>query len=196
MDLEHVLERDWRSYRQQQVQRLANPSPPVPLPPDVAEFIEPFEDDPGAPFDRWPGLAPALEPADDADPDDVARRVLARLAAESPDSVSDCHLALVSAAHSADVPAAIGWQAEAPLPLLCALLRSWEARFGALLFAILGSTAYVSVACPPHTQEQALHIALEHVLTTADNVIKDPPTPYPEYAESLIDNALWSFWWD
>ncbi|MFE6805379.1 hypothetical protein [Streptomyces sp. NPDC057696] len=40
----------------------------------------------------------------------------------------------------------------------------------------------------------ALHITLEHVLTTADNVIKDPPKPHPDYA-SLIDNNLSSFWW-
>ncbi|TGA90938.1 DUF4253 domain-containing protein [Streptomyces sp. MZ04] len=179
---------------------MTHPPPPIPLPPEVAEFIEPFEDDPGAPFDHWPGLAPAPVPADeelaDDDPDDVAQRILSRLVTDRSYDVSDCHLALVAADRSADIPAAIGWKAEAPLPLLCALLRSWEERFATRAIAVLGNTVYVSVARPPRTEAQALHIALEHVLTTADNVIKDPPTPYPAYAESLIDNGLWSFWWD
>ncbi|MFD7169707.1 DUF4253 domain-containing protein [Streptomyces violascens] len=195
VDLERVLERDWHVYREQQLERLAAPPVAAPLPPEVAEFIEPFEDDPGAPFDRWPGLAPAADRAVD-DPDKVARRVFAQWAADNPDQVSRCHLALVAADRSADIPAVMGWDADAPLALLCSLLRSWEDRFGARVLAAVGSTVHVSVAHPPRTGEQALHIALEHVLTTADNVIKDPPTPYPDYAASLIDNNLWSFWWD
>ncbi|MCL7424752.1 hypothetical protein [Streptomyces sp. YS415] len=34
--------------------------------------------------------------------------------------------------------ASIGWSARAPLPLLCALLRSWEDRFGAQTVAVFG----------------------------------------------------------
>ncbi|WP_246260550.1 DUF4253 domain-containing protein [Streptomyces typhae] len=195
VDLERELEQGWHAYRERQLERLAAPPTPLQLPPEVAEFIEPFEDDPGAPFDRWPGLAPASAPAS-GDPDEAARSALTHLAAGNPNLLSGCHLALVTAARSADIPAGIGWAADAPLPLLCSLLRSWEDRFGARVIAVIGATVHVSVASPPRTHEHALHVTLEHVLTTADNVIKDPPTPYPDYAASLIDSNLWSFWWD
>ncbi|MFI6053436.1 hypothetical protein ACIBCO_25545 [Streptomyces violascens] len=127
MDLERVLEQDWRVYREQQLKWLAAPSVAVPLPREVAEFIGPFDDDPGAPFDRWPGLAPGADRAVD-DPDAVARRVFAQWAADHPYPVSGCHLALVAANRSADVPAAMGWDADAPLALLCSLLRSGSLR--------------------------------------------------------------------
>jgi hypothetical protein len=58
-----------------------------------------------------------------------------------------------------------------------------------------GSSIFVSVARPPRTLEHAAHIALEHVLTGADN-INDGTTPFPRYAASLIDAHLWHFWWD
>lgn len=195
VDLEHVLEQAWLLYREAQLAWLAAPPMEASVPPEVARFIEPFEDDPGAPFDEWPGLAPAAEQTADH-PDEVARRVFAHWMADNPYPVEHCHLALVAAARSADIPAVLGWDADAPIPLLCALLRSWEDRFGARVIAVVGSTVHVSVAHPPRTEEQALHLALEHVLTTADSVIKDPPVPYEDYAASLIGNHLWSFWWD
>ncbi|GAA2501196.1 hypothetical protein GCM10010276_49550 [Streptomyces longisporus] len=39
-------------------------------------------------------------------------------------------------------------------------------------------------------------LALEHVLSTADNIVDDPPTPFPEYAAELIGRTEWRFWWD
>jgi len=53
----------------------------------------------------------------------------------------------------------------------------------------------VSVARPPRTAAHAAHVALEHVLTGADNVNEDRPA-FPDYAASLIGARLWSFWWD
>lgn len=105
------------------------------------------------------------------------------------------HLALVPATRPADIPAVMGWQAEAPLPLLCALLRSWEDRFGAQVVAFDGATMHVSVARPPRDADHATHLALEHVLTGADN-INDGTVPYSDYAASLVNSPLWSFWWD
>ncbi|MDH6584826.1 hypothetical protein M2164_005398 [Streptomyces sp. SAI-208] len=31
---------------------------------------------------------------------------------------------------------------------------------------------------------------------TADNIVDDPPTPFPEYARELVGRTEWSFWWD
>ncbi|MEU2427507.1 DUF4253 domain-containing protein [Streptomyces sp. NPDC007851] len=83
---------------------------------------------------------------------------------------------LVPAHRGSDALALIGWSAEAPLPLLCALLRSWEDRFGAQAVAVSGSELHVSVARPPAQTEHANLLALEHVLSTADNIVDDPPT--------------------
>ncbi|WP_346341896.1 DUF4253 domain-containing protein [Streptomyces sp. SID2563] len=103
---------------------------------------------------------------------------------------------LVLARRSSDALASIGWSAEAPLPLLCALLRSWEDRFGARVVAVSGSELHVSVARPPVEAEHANLLALEHVLSTASNIVDDPPTPFPEYAMDLRGRTSWSFWWD
>ncbi|WP_405976680.1 DUF4253 domain-containing protein [Streptomyces sp. NBC_00988] len=100
------------------------------------------------------------------------------------------------ARRSADVPAIVGWAAEAPLPLLCALLRSWEERFGARVVSGFGGALTVSVARPPLDVPHAEQLALEHVLSTADNIVDDPPTPFPEYANRLVGRRQWRFWWD
>jgi hypothetical protein len=96
----------------------------------------------------------------------------------------------------ADLPAVLEWSSEAPVPLLCALLRSWEERFGAQVVAACGSGLYVSVARPPRDMQDAELLALEHVLSTADSIVDDPPTPFPEYAAGLVGQSYWWFWWD
>lgn len=188
-DLNAVLEAGWRSYRDFQLRQRAAPREPGYVP----EGVEPYEDDPGAPFDSWPGLAPGVPSRPGADPDVAARAVVTRLAADP--HPWPLHLALVPAARSADIPAVMGWQADAPLSRLCALLRSWEDRFGARVVAFEGDMILVSVARPPTDADHATHLALEHVLTGADN-INDGTLPYPDLAASLIDCPLWSFWWD
>ncbi|MFF8990376.1 DUF4253 domain-containing protein [Streptomyces sp. NPDC014983] len=190
LDLHDVLERDWHSYRASQLRRLAAPREPEDLPEDV----EPWDEDPGAPFDRWPGLAAGITALAGADPDAAARAAVSRLMT-GPYPLPKPHLALVPATRSADVPAVMGWHAEAPLPLLCALLRSWEDRFGARVVAFDGAMIHVSVARPPRDADHAAHVALEHVLTGADNV-NDGTVPYPDHAASLVGSPLWSFWWD
>ncbi|MFF7339736.1 DUF4253 domain-containing protein [Streptomyces sp. NPDC008163] len=49
---------------------------------------------------------------------------------------------------------------------------------------------------PPAEAEHANLLALEHVLSTANNIVDDPPTPFPEYAMDLVGRNRWSFWWD
>lgn len=91
-----------------------------------------------------------------------------------PLGLDECRLFLVPATRSSNAMALLGWSAEAPLPLLCALLRSWEDRFGAQAVAVLGNELHVSVARPPAKAEHAQLLALEHVLSTAANIVDDP----------------------
>lgn len=190
VDLPTRLERDWRAYRVDQLKRQAAPFDWS----DAPEGVEPWPEDPGAPFDQWPGLASGTPAAAGPDPDEVARAVVTRLVS-GPGPMCDPHLALVPGVRSADIPVLIGWWAEAELDLLCAQLRSWEERFGARVVAFDKDWIHISVARPPKTGDEATHLALEHVLTGADN-LNDGTLPYSDYAASLIDCHLWSFWWD
>jgi hypothetical protein len=67
-------------------------------------------------------------------------------------------------------------------------------RFGARVVAFHGAWIYVSVARPPRAAAHATHVALEHILTGADNL--NDGSPFADYAASLVDARLWSFWWD
>ncbi|MER6075249.1 DUF4253 domain-containing protein [Streptomyces sp. NPDC001817] len=67
--------------------------------------------------------------------------------------LDECRLVLVPARRGIDALALIGWSADAHPPLLCALLRSWEARFGAQLVALFDRELHVSVARPPAEAE-------------------------------------------
>ncbi|MFJ6529667.1 DUF4253 domain-containing protein [Streptomyces longwoodensis] len=69
-------------------------------------------------------------------------------------------------------------------------LRRVPAQEAALL------DGHVSVARPPAGAEHANLLALEHVLSTANNIVDDPPTPFPEYAMDLAGRTRWSFRWD
>jgi hypothetical protein len=104
--LEAELEASWRSYRELQ---LSGQLMPANLPADV----EPWEPDPGPPYEQWPGLAPAVGTADTIDPDEVPRLVLADLLA-GPRGLGEPYLVLVPAARSADIPAVMGWDADVP----------------------------------------------------------------------------------
>lgn len=190
--LEEVLAADFIEYRRRRLPFWTDPTPaPVP------EGVEPWPHDPGPPFEQWPGLTPAM-PVTSAGPtpEEAASSLLAGLIETCEFGLDECCLVLVPAHRSSDALALIGWSAEAPLPLLCALLRSWEDRFGAQVVAVFGSELHVSVARPLVEAEHASRLALEHVLSTADNIVDDPPTPFPEYATDLVGRTSWSFWWD
>jgi hypothetical protein len=190
--LEEVLAADFAAYRRRRLPCWTDPTP-APAP----QGIEPWPHDPGPPFEQWPGLAPQM-PAAPADPtpEAAAASLVAWFSETGQFGLDECQLVLVPARRGSDALASIGWSAEAPLPLLCALLRSWEDRFGAQVVAVFGSELHVSVARPPVDAEHANLLALEHVLSTATNIVDDPPTPFPEYAMDLVGRTRWSFWWD
>jgi uncharacterized protein DUF4253 len=190
VDVETSLIESWSSYQQSRSLR-----PPHPAVDEVwPEHAAPALADPGPPFTRWPGLAEASGPHPGPSPDAVARAAVGQMLHYFTTRFI-AHLALVRAGRSADVPALAGWEADAPAVELSALLRTWEDRFGARVIGFEGSSVFVSVASPPLSSRHAAHVALEHVLTGASN-LHDGTFPFPDYAEALRGERLWSFWWD
>ncbi|MFG3491812.1 DUF4253 domain-containing protein [Streptomyces sp. NPDC047972] len=146
----------------------------------------------------WPGSAPAQRC--EADPDEAAAAV-AELLTEPGFWLEDARPALVPARRSADVPAVIGWTGplnhENDVARLCAVLRSWEDRFGARVVALTFDQLVVSVAAPPVTREDAEAVAAEHFAFCPDTIQQGGHTNLRDYArEALLDSPVWTFWWD
>ncbi|MFJ5310012.1 DUF4253 domain-containing protein [Streptomyces sp. NPDC088350] len=159
---------------------------------DADEVLEEFWEEYTEEGDEWPGLAEPLTLA--ADPDERAAEVADSLADGRPGFKAP-HLALVPARRSADIPAAIGWMGPAnqedDTARLCAVLRSWEDRFGVRLVALGHDWLTVSVAAPPADLDEAGEVAAEHFAFCPDD-IGDLET----YAQKLIGQPTWHFWWD
>ncbi|MEU2956061.1 DUF4253 domain-containing protein [Streptomyces xanthochromogenes] len=140
----------------------------------------------------WPGLAEGPEPRED--PECSAAEVAAAATCEG--HLKGARAALVPARRSADVPAALGWHGpenhEHDVARLCAVLRSWEDRFGARVVGLSPTSLTVSVAAPPTDEDEALVLAAEHFAFCPDGV----ETDLAQYAESLRGGASWTFWWD
>jgi len=146
----------------------------------------------------WPGLAPAGAP--DADPDTRAAEVTDVLVGGA-SPLKEPRLALVPARRSADIPAAVGWCGPVNLTddvaLLCAVLRSWEDRFGVRVVALSFDQLVVSVAAPPRTLAEAEAIAAEHYAFCPDNITQSSHASLRSYAESEVLGAhSWSFCWN
>ncbi|MFD5714082.1 DUF4253 domain-containing protein [Streptomyces pharetrae] len=145
---------------------------------------------------EWPGLAPAG--ALTLAPDVAAARLADALSDGSPDWPRMPHLALVPARRSADVPAAIGWTGplnhDNDVARPCAVLRSWEDRFGIRVVALGFDTLTVSVAAPPVTESDAQALAAEHFAFCPDNFSHSRGVG--AYAKDLVGARSWVFWWD
>ncbi|MEW2257541.1 DUF4253 domain-containing protein [Streptomyces sp. NPDC047869] len=156
---------------------------------ELAALLEPF----GA---AWPGLAPAGVLS--ADPGTRAAQVADSLAEGT--WLKDTRLALVPARRSADIPAAIGWAGplnhENDVARLCAVLRSWEDRFGIRVVALGFDVLVLSVAAPPSTLADAEALAAEHFAFCPDNITQGGPGGLRAYAKNLVDEPSWTFWWD
>jgi hypothetical protein len=56
---------------------------------------------------------------------------------------------------------------------------------------------YLSIAAPPSTLQEALHVAAEHFAFCPDNVWQNShPYTLVAYAERLVGLNSWEFWWD
>ena len=80
---------------------------------------------------------------------------------------------------------------------LCAVLRSWEDRFGLRLVALGSDTLTATVAAPPRTPEEAEAIAAEHFAFCPDNITQGHFETLRDYAhKALLAKPTWHFWWD
>ncbi|MFD7443810.1 DUF4253 domain-containing protein [Streptomyces sp. NPDC059909] len=196
-DAEEVLEAFWEEYA---ADELGAPEDYPGRDTVVALFGEPPTfDEKVAPFGaQWPGLAPAA--VSGIDPDVLAAEVAESLIEE--DSwLERCGLALVPARRSADIPAALGWTGplnyENDVARLCSVLRSWEDRFGIRVVALTFDQLVVSVAAPPTTPAEARAVAAEHFAFCPDNITQGHFGALDEYAaKAVLDQSVWSFWWD
>ncbi|MEV0732191.1 DUF4253 domain-containing protein [Polymorphospora sp. NPDC050346] len=150
-----------------------------------------------APFgDTWPGLAAPGSPRED--PDECATEFARFLVLDS--WLTAPRIGLVPSTRGADTLADLGWMGpanyEGDMSTFSAVLRSWEERFGARVVAVGFATLYLSVAAPPTDRDHALRVAAEHFAFCPDNVWQSGTPTLATYADSLVDRAFWSFWWD
>ncbi|MEV6595081.1 DUF4253 domain-containing protein [Streptomyces acidicola] len=166
----------------------------------VEVFGEPLTyDETVAPYGAvWPGLSPARPLA--AAPDARAAEVADSLV-DPGSGFKEPRLALVPARRSADIPAAVGWTGpmnhEGDIARLCAVLRSWEDRFGIRVVALTFDQLVLSVAAPPTTQAEAEAVAAEHFAFCPDNITQGHHETLRAYAaHEVLGQRGWSFWWD
>lgn len=114
-------------------------------------------------------------------------------------SLPEAPIGLVPARRAADVLPAVGWyttdQIQTTLPI-AAVLRSWEARYGARLLTLgPGAQIQLLVERPPRTIEAAQAIAAEH-LAFCDECTGQGLRDIPGITASLVNAPTWTFWWD
>ncbi|WP_345581035.1 DUF4253 domain-containing protein, partial [Nonomuraea rosea] len=122
-----------------------------------------------APYGQhWPGLAPGKPFT--AEPTSFAAEYAVRLTAQNP----DMRLGLAAAGRGADALAAAGWTGPPNYTNdtgeIAAVLRSWEDRSGAVVVGVGLADLYLSIAAPPSTLQEALHVAAEHFAFCPDNI--------------------------
>jgi hypothetical protein len=155
----------------------------VPLEENDEEAFEPL-----APFERnFPGLASDSGSLPEAD------------ALETVTSGLPGRLGLVAVTRPADVLAVLGWQGPvnyfSDMGKLSTVLRSWEDRFGAYLVGAGFDTLELGVERPPDNIKLARAIAAEHFAACPDSIYQGAGT-IEAYAERLISETSWTFWWD
>lgn len=148
---------------------------------ETAELLSPFSRD-------FPGLATG---EDDHLADDELEASLVAL--------PQGRLGLVTASRPADVLAVVGWRGaanynEAPEEL-SAVLRSWEARFGAVLVAAGFDSIHLLVERPPQSLASATRVAAEHAAFCID-IVDQGAGSVMALAHELVKAPMWSFWWD
>jgi hypothetical protein len=113
-------------------------------------------------------------------------------------SLPPARLMLVPATRPADVLPLVGWiPSDWPGRMLptAAVLRSWEARFGARLLKIGPNRIWLLVKCPPPDSAAALRLAAEH-FAFCDECGGQGLRYISAIAASLVGAPIWTFWWD
>jgi hypothetical protein len=153
--------------------------------------VIPIDEDntePMAPFGReFPGLAP------------TSRSPTTEAALKLVTATMGGRLGLVAVTRPADAIALIGWlgpvNCEGDMGLFSTVLRSWEDRFGAFVVGVGFDTLTLAVQRPPRDYQAALRIAAEHYAMCSDN-INQVVGDFKTYAEQLVGQITWKFWWD
>ena len=107
-------------------------------------------------------------------------------------------LALVPAEHGWQVPAMLrygDWNECPPPEVHCALLKKWEAEYGAELVVMTGDSIEMAASRPPRDREAALRLAHEQFVYCADIVLQGVGT-LDALAATVLDARVWYFWWD
>ena len=154
---------------------------------DNTGFDDDFPDEVTAPYGpQFPGLA-------DPTPGDRPNSIDHIVAALSG------HFGLAALNRPADILDAIGWMGAAnydgdPLDMTT-VLRSWEQRFDAYVIGLGPDTLHLAVGRPARDLSSATAIAAEHFAFCPDNIQQGVGT-IREYAEMLVNEEHWAFWWD
>ncbi len=79
-----------------------------------------------------------------------------------------------------------------------AVLRYWQERYGADLFAVGGDMIECVVERPPSTRDAALSLAREQLLYAPGSLdeFSGRIGSVPELAAALLNSRHWLFWWD
>ena len=113
-------------------------------------------------------------------------------------SLPPAPIGLVPARRPADVLPAVGWRTIDRFPTslpIAAVLRSWEARFGARLLDVgPGAQIRLLVERPPRSTEAAQRVAAEH-FAFCDECAGQGLHDIPGIAASLVDAPVWTCWW-
>ncbi|MBM7774471.1 hypothetical protein JOD54_004675 [Actinokineospora baliensis] len=144
-----------------------------------------------SPYAQWPGRA--ATPTITADPGTIADGLASHALAGHPST----RIGLVPAARGSDALAIAGWLGATNYQStgeLASVLRDWEDRFGARVVAAGYDTLLLSVAAPPTTHADALAVAAEHFAFCPDNIWQG--STLFAYAEQLVGDHSWTFWWD
>ncbi|PRY44488.1 DUF4253 domain-containing protein [Umezawaea tangerina] len=141
----------------------------------------------------WPGLS--QPPPARIDPDRAADGLAEQLLAGH----NSMRLGLVAATRGSDALTTAGWTGPVnhtnDTAEISAVLRNWEDRFGARIIGLGFATLVLSISSPPTTQAEALAVAAEHFAFCPDNIWQGTET-LSAYAERLINDHSWTFWWD
>ncbi|MDO4631626.1 MAG: DUF4253 domain-containing protein [Corynebacterium sp.] len=112
---------------------------------------------------------------------------------------ADNYLLITPVKHPADIPAAIGWDAanyDCYGSYISSVLRSWEARFGAIIFHLEHGTIKLMVRdFRPLTKKELTALAWDHYHFCPDN-IDQSSYDFDEYRDAIATDKVWHFWWD
>lgn len=126
---------------------------PAPVPPlDPLAVLEEWWPGPG----MFPGLAPGRMPR--------REEVIDEAVAWAENDAGTARLVVGAGRGPAELLATLGWRGSTrDLAGLVTVLRSWEARFGAVVTRIGTDDLVFTVAAPPRTTAEAERIAAEHL---------------------------------